>query len=639
MKGRRPDLARLSDDALARLTNPGLVKRARRELERGAEIELEMERDGSLLARLDGVVVRLPASGFDDGTCTCGATASCRHRVMAVMALRDRAAVVAAPELTRASDEDIARALGAVRYRKARALFDAGLEARVLFEPELRVELPTASVRFLASYDLDYARCDCRRGRGCVHVALACWVSYAADGRGGPVVIAPAHPASSSDDHEAIEQARALARDVLARGTARSVQVSEALAPRFALTARSLDAAGLRWLLAATEALERSLRGGHAARTAARLSEIEARARAALSGSGELPRDVVLGRGEPEATRLGTARFVSLGARVRERVPPTGTSIEHSTLRIETFLADPSHGQILVHRHEARGVSPDGLESRPIAPGVTLGALARGQMVTRAATRRANRELRLAVRAIADASVTPQRGEWSELGEAICPPTIRALRHDLEDRPPTWLRPRVRAGDVRALPVVGIERARYSTADERLVAEAVDRDGDRITIVKRRGACERALHAALDAFESGPRYLSFEARREGGAWVLNPLSVVTDRVVVLDLERAEKGRLPRAAPSPERDPIATSLSAAREALDRTSHAGLSDLTAGATRELTESARELESLGLATCGAALAAIVTAEAPVRVERWLDASIRVGLALEIDAPDAAA
>ena len=83
----RSDLLAWTAEALAAEFNPGLVKRAERELLAGLGPELSVEAGDTVVGRFpDGVTVRLPAGvALGRAACSCGATGICRHRLAVVL--------------------------------------------------------------------------------------------------------------------------------------------------------------------------------------------------------------------------------------------------------------------------------------------------------------------------------------------------------------------------------------------------------------------------------------------------------------------------------------------------------------------------------------------------------------------------
>lgn len=167
-------------------------------------------------------------------------------------------------------------------------------------------------------------------------------------------------------------------------------------------------------------------------------AEIVARGRAARAPDVGLPASSVLGRGESLETKLDHVRLVGLGCRFeaddRER-------------SVEILLADPDTGTVLVMDRvwtfaagEAIPDAPE-LARRRFGPS-SIAMLAKGQLVTRAAKRRANRALSIGT-AQASSSVTPQTGDLGLLPRVDR--VARARRRGLAARGEGGAGPRARA--------------------------------------------------------------------------------------------------------------------------------------------------------------------------------------------------
>ncbi len=640
----REDLRALDDDALARLASPGLVKRARRErAEAEARVRVEA---GALIGEVGAHrVVVAAGAGLEGATCTCGARALCRHALIAVMALRDAtreahdppdadpaSEAAALPPADAIEPRVLREHLGTLTMRRAARARDAGLVATVRRTGGLSVSLPAATVRFLVPGDLAYARCDCRARPPCLHLALATWSleearRIAPDAGSVEVALGPPPTVAAG----ALDEARALAEELLLGG---ADHAGPELAGRFGLARRALEDAGLRWPLDACAELERALSAYHARggehrveAVGALLTELHARGRAARSTDGAI-REGALGAREPAETALAELRLVSLGARVRRVTDEDGDA----RAEVEVFFVDPGAPGAFVLRR-AWPVSPDErgpqLARRAALRGVTLGALAAGQVVTRIARRRADRGLELGPGARGDTSVTPQRGAWGTLHPGLLPPSVDAALAELRARPPRLVRPRVLADAVRVIAVRRVRDLTYDPAERTLTAELEAECGGHVTLtLERRPGREEAAHAAVDALRREPRFVSGAVRRDGAALTLDPLAIVTDRVVVLDLEPAGDARLPaRAAPRPA-DPIEAALRDARRALDDAAHHGLRHLSPAWRDGAGAIADRLADLGLATTAARLRAVGAARS---AEAWLEASTRIRLALE--------
>jgi len=643
----RDDLLALDEAKLAALATRGHVKRAAKLLARGRGPSLRVEPDGTVVSTLGEHTTRLvPGAPLRDTECSCSALKVCGHRVIAVLAYRAQRDGQGAPAPPAAwspatlDDAAIEELLGRHAMTRARRRRTRGYVAEIHRGEIPSVELATCTVRFLVAGEPSYARCDCEQGVKCAHLALAVWAFREADARDPDSAQLTVEVGGGGFSLEALDPARALAAGVLLDGAAGA---GEGLAARFARAAKPLDDARLRWPVTLVDDLRETLAryaGRDAAydpgRVGALLTELHGRATAAARG-GAVPPRAVLGADEPEQTALEHLRLVSLGCRL-SREPEGGAY----RARVDVFLADPDASTVLVLRR-AWSTGPDeagpALSRRNLAPDVPLGGLAAGQMVTRAAKRRANRQLVLGRGGLARTSVTPQRGDWGALFRApLYVEGFAALATELRERPPWCVRPRLLADSVRVLAIHDVGSVAYHAGDQTLRADVHDAAGARVRVeLAHSPAAPGALDALAAALADRPRYLSGEVRA-GDAPVLTPLAVVTDRVIALDVEPASRHRLPAGDVGASSDPVHAALAATRDVLDRGAHAGLRRVTERWREELTRAAARLEVVGLGGCArraravdAGLARSAGGDEEALVAAWLSASLRVRLALE--------
>lgn len=653
---RRDDLLALDEAKLAELATRGHVKRAVKDLAAGRGPTLTVEGDGTVVAVTDDATVRLgPGLALRDAPCTCPAPKVCAHRVMAVLAYR--AAHAGAPEDAPAAarpaafdDGALEAFVGRAAFRRASERRRKGYVAQVGRGEVPSVELATCTVRFLVAGELGYARCDCRVGLKCEHVPLAVWACREADARhplDAPSVTVEIGADPGADDDgaaAALAPALELARELLLDG---AVGAGAAIGARLARARKPLEDAKLLWPRTILEDLEETLASyaGRAAsyrpeRVGELSTELFARARAA-SRDGAIPPRAVLGRDEAEETALEHTRLVGLGARLSIEPGADG-----ERLRADVFLADPDTGAVLVLRAAwpfFAGDDAAAIARRHVAPGVPLGALARGQLVTQLARRRANQELRLGAgrRGLARTSVTPQRGDLDALAAPLFVDDYAALAGALRDAPPRCLRPRLLADRVRALAVHEITDVGYDPATQTLSATLHDgRGGEARLALAHARAAPRALDALSDALDGPIRFVTAEVWREGVVLCASPIAVVTDRVVALDLEAPSRASSlavgVEAAPA---DPLHERLGSARALLDRGAHAGLRHVTEAWRDEVGREADRLRDVALTGCAARLRDLadrLAARSSVDGDEaiamaWLDASLRVRLALE--------
>ena len=81
-------IAAHTDTALEALASKGALRRAMRDLDKG-KASIESRDDTSAEITADGQTVKMSAEGPAAATCTCPAQGVCRHRLLAVLALRD----------------------------------------------------------------------------------------------------------------------------------------------------------------------------------------------------------------------------------------------------------------------------------------------------------------------------------------------------------------------------------------------------------------------------------------------------------------------------------------------------------------------------------------------------------------------
>ncbi|MFY0583702.1 hypothetical protein ACN28S_63795 [Cystobacter fuscus] len=536
----RADLLALTPQAIASLSNPGLVKRAQKELEQGKGPRLEELADGTVVGSFeDGVIARLvPGKAFKDNPCSCGAPTVCRHRVATALAYPAFIAASAAPPVAEVKaeapwspaavdDAELTRVLPRRALERAERLRKRGYLAQVrrgTFEGEdiPSVALATCTVRFLVPRDLSHARCDCSLGTGCEHLPLAIWAFRAADEKDPTrreVSVEVARDAVTTVGGAALDTAGDLVRYLLLEGVQHT---SQGLAGRFAVARAGLERARMTWPLLALEELEELL-GAYVSRAArydaprftSVLTEFFARMRASRT-PGPVPPRAVLGMDEAPETKLDYVALVSLGLRLfaegRER-------------RAEVVLADPATAGLLVVRraftYSEDQTPEDGarLGRRQGAPGATLEALAHGQVQASGATRCSNRLILFSssTQGLQRTSVTRQSGDWSLLPEPLLVKDVRALESARRSRPPRFLRPRLLAENVHAFAISRVWEVTYAPGAQEVHAELEDPKGHGFRVeLSHRSVAPGALDALAGALTGGhgaPRYVSGEVRR------------------------------------------------------------------------------------------------------------------------------
>ncbi|WP_101789203.1 hypothetical protein [Nonomuraea indica] len=653
----RTDLLGLTTDALAALTNRGLVKRAGRE----AAPDLRTDADGTVHGDFaGGPTASLPPGGLDAARCTCGATGVCRHVVGVVLAYQHRHAGPAAgppagtgehaqaegrdsdpPDWSpgQVSDDELTARIGARLMTAARRTERTGYTARVrratAADPAPQVELATATVRFLIPGDLGFVHTDAVAGSRDDVIALAVWAFRVADELhpGMREVRVDVGGEAGMGGGSGLERALGLAGTVLREGAAHLGQGWEAT---IADVQRRLDAAGSRWPLLAVGDLAEQLtayreRSAHyrPELLASHLAELHARHRA-VTRPGATLRSSVLGTAEAAETPLRRARLESLGCRIR--------SLGDRRIA-EIYLAHSDSAMVLVLRRawDDDGAAP----ARRRIAGSTLAALATGNLVTESAVRSASRTVRLATGRISRTTVSPSRGDWGELSPSLLVTDLAALGRELDALTLRPLRPRVEAELVRVVAVSEVVAMTYAAGDQRLDALIADQAGNTATVTATHtGAAPGRLDslAAVLAGEEGElRFVSGVAGRTAGGVVIDPIGLAAGgRVVVPDLRPAGGSGPLAVAGTDQHDPLTAVLIDARGLLAEAAHHGLSHLPPTYDARLATAARRLDTLGLrriAQAVTALAAARSQDSGEAVERtWIDAYLRLEVALDL-------
>ncbi|MDB4994324.1 MAG: hypothetical protein JWM74_1756, partial [Myxococcaceae bacterium] len=551
------------------------------------------------------------------------------------------------------TDEALLAFVGKRTMLRAQAMVKEGVTVEVEPGEIPAARLPTCSVRFLVPRDMTYARCDCQMATACEHVVVAAWAfRQAGDALAAPRTLeveskSPRATARVAADAKPIEAALDLASNVLLEGVA---HLPPEIAQQFARVRIALTAASFAWPAAIVDDLEQSLEAYRArsaryssASVVQHLTELAARARASAAGAAgrcELPAGVILGTEEAPETRLDHVRLVSLGARLEA----DGTSRE-----AEVYLADPDSGVVLVLAKRwtfAEGEeSPDGaaLGERAIATRIGLGTLARGQMVSRGVKRQANRAMALAGPRPGQTSITPQSGDWSLFPREILVSDFDELDRALRALPPRFLRPRVLAASMRVVSLAGgaVGRIMYQPGAQELVAELRDADGNQMLLRRKyRRVAPNALEAIARALAGGGvRFVSGDVRRGDLGLEIDPTAIVTDRVIVPDIEAAKGALAEHVVPyASTTAPLSAALSLASSLLEEVPHHGALRLRQEWSERAAHAVAALEGAGLQAVGKRVSDVARALRGVRPENaraaadvWFTAAIRVALTQE--------
>jgi hypothetical protein len=533
----RADLLALTPESLTLLSNVGLVKRAQKELAAGTGPTIDEAADGTVTATSrDGATTRLPRdTPLKAASCTCGSSTVCRHRIAAVLAYQAKHAAAvptAAWDPGALTDDAIAAICGADAIERARKALRASFVVTTKPGSVPVAALPASTVHFLAPGDLAFAKCDCTKGHACEHVVLAVW-AFRRCPDGGVVELGTPDDERSAG---ALARVDATLRAIVTRGFSDGTIADELRVAR-----AGADSAGLVWIADALEDLERQkdayerqsalFSTRHCALVVA---ELAARLRAA-SRSDQLPPRWILGSDEPRETQIEQVRLIALGARL---------VADEDRRLAEVYFAEPDSKSVLVLRRSWTFAAPEtpknghDLTAMYASSKMALGALARGELITRAARRRANGEIDLSAARGMKTSLLPASTAWDELPAAILVRDLASHEAAERQRPPALLRPRKIGDRVRVVAIARVHDVIERTAEQELLGHVEDAAGARLIVrVQHRTVSPGAVDAARDALARAPRFVSGELRRTTRGWEVEPLAIVGERVIVPDLEK------------------------------------------------------------------------------------------------------
>lgn len=654
----RTDLLELSIDALTALSNPGFVKRAQKDIAEGRIPQIDMAADTTVRARYeDGQQATLaPGKSLREAACTCPATGLCRHRVTLVLAYQHAArsaADVATPvsEVEAAwspgefDDAELSAALAPATLDQARRLAAARPAVRLSAwqpsAPTPTAHLPLCSVRFFSRRSLSHARCDCRLGGSCEHVAVAVWAFRQAGGLADAVIeLLPrdtlASPAGLGADATAVEvMARRFLRCLWLDGSCQDWTPLEA---DYTALRDGLSRLGWNWPGECLDEL-RSLVLAQAVRSSRfdpqrlleLLAELVARIAAARTAAGQatplLPASQILGIGVRGEVALDHLKLVSLGLQCWRDDAADGARV---------VFADPDTLAVTVlerswSREPGQVATP--IVSRRVA-GQALRQLAGAQVVTRGAKRRANGLLDIPALA-RQTSVLPLSAQsWEGIGAPLRQPGGAALARHLHAALPDFVRPRQAIAHVHVLPVAGVGNWGWDAAAQTLHARVLccedatkATSGDWVELAL---AHESATPDAVDALAAAladtvdpPWRIAGPVHLRAGAVRMTPLALLTrQKAIVLQACGVGAQSLPPLQVDGSTNGLSALIEQLLDELATWARQGIRHQTAAALSRCEAQAQRLDARGLTTTAALLRRVLIAwrEASDDLPQWL-------------------
>ena len=404
-----------------------------------------------------------------------------------------------------------------------------------------------------------------------------------------------------------LKAADAVLARLLAEGT------TAGLAAHAPLIDRALEIAtaqGATWLVLALSALAAQI-GAYEQRSAlydedevfGLATEIYARPRAREGAA--------MGFGEPMETTMAKTRLVALGA----RIVALG-----SELRATVALFDSDTGTpMLIEKvfapgpHETR-LPPDQILTRPLVPGLPLLGLARGQIITSVASRRADGTVGLGSGARGKTTLMPR-------AVAVTPPAplfvsdLASLHNEFTGQPPAFLRARNRVSNMHVFAVDAVLGQTFDPGTQIWrAAITLPSDGGRLLLRRRYDAGAPSALDILNAAAAGAygpiRQLAGQVWLENGELWCEPWSIAADTLIVPDVDNSKAAHHTGAAsPAEPRN----SPSATRSFVAGALHAGAGRRDMAFAKQGERLAQELEATGYGATGK------------RLEHWLRAPVR--------------
>lgn len=654
----RTDLLELSLDALSALSNPGFVKRAQKDIAEGRIPQIEIADDTTVRARYeDGQQATLaPGKSLREAACTCPATGLCRHRVTLVLAYQHWArsvADVATPDSggevawspAEFDDAELVVALAPATLDQARRLAAARPAVRLSAwqpsAPTPTAHLPLCSVRFFSRRALSHARCDCRLGGSCEHVALAVWAFRQAGGLADAVIeLLPRDAAASAtglgaDAADVEVMARRFLRRLWLDGSSQDWASLEA---DYAALRDRLSRLGWNWPGECLDEL-RSLILAQAVRSSRfdpqrlleLLAELVARIAAARTAAEQttplLPASQILGVGVRGEVALDHLKLVSLGLQCWRDDAADGARV---------VFADPDTLAVTVlerswSREPGQVATP--IVSRRVA-GQALRQLAAAQVVTRGAKRRANGLLDIPALA-RQTSVLPLSAQsWEGIGAPLRQPGGAALARHLHAALPDFVRPRQAIAHVHVLPIAVIGNWGWDAAAQTLHARVLCCDdaanaasGDWVELALAHEAATPgavdALAAALSDTADPPWRIAGPVHLRAGAVRMTPLALLTrKKAIVLQACSVGAQSLPPLETAAPTNGLASLIEQLLDELAVWARQGIRHQTGSTLSRCETQAQRLDARGLTTTAVLLRRVLVAwrEASDELPQWL-------------------
>lgn len=381
------------------------------------------------------------------------------------------------------SDEVMHIHIKAAVIKRAKKLFNAGQVVELVTgeKPVARYFTLPAAVRFLVPGDCRYTHCNCLEEAPCVHAALSILAFRLLRGRSAAIV-------DTADKHSepptgVLTEVEALLREIASVGLA---GLPPAYTGQLRKVAEHCQQTGLTWIAELIEEflIERDrYHAGDALFSGEKLveilAEVLARSDALVANTGAIPRIFITGLAGNQGTDQSSLRLVGLGCGVEQR---------HNTTRLTAYFHDDDSGSLVGIEKEvatAFDASSNNLNYSKLARSITvrgnsMHALGSGQVLSKGGKLTTSR-VYIPGRST-PLALNPQRYNWEYLRFPVMLENFAELRSLLAIQPPPYLGPRLPGKNFHVCPINRIEDARFSPANQAIIASLIDNDGGKATL-------------------------------------------------------------------------------------------------------------------------------------------------------------
>jgi hypothetical protein len=328
----------LDASALEALANKGLLRRAQKDLERGAETKILDETGNTLRLKIAEFEVSLPDSGPATAKCSCPAAGVCQHILTAVLFLQKPttetasetpASAAGAEAQSSATQELMAITPGQLEQWAGKATFKAGMKLAAQFNPEvvrecsIRIRFPSmnSEVRFVPGGGLDGIIVSGGKGDGRPLIVAAIIGFQRAEGKDWPI-LAEVNALEASEGAprtraEVLESCQLLLDETLSNGLSRISSSSRERWSTLAVSALGVNlprlALALRGVGDETALILARDARSDLGRTLTRMAQLYALC-SALQNGGESPRADLVGMHRTRYDEIGNLDLVGAAA-------------------------------------------------------------------------------------------------------------------------------------------------------------------------------------------------------------------------------------------------------------------------------------------------------------------------------------